>query len=281
MDLKDYIAKKKDLSEGSIKTYFYSLRALHKKVFGDKPIEIHDFDSEKVYDFVKEHNPKVTVAALYFITDNPMYNELMKDNIKKQLAETAKQLKTEKQETNWLETDEINKIYDKLEKQVPHLYKAGDLQEVQQFILLSLLGGKFIEPRRAKDYFDFKIKNIDKDKDNYLEKGILHFNSFKTAKSHGHETITVPKPLMTILRKWIKTNPTDYLLFDRNGNQLTAVTVNQRLNKLFGKQASINMLRHTYLQGKFGDDIDKVKDIKQTFKNMGSSINMFENYVKH
>jgi hypothetical protein len=70
-------------------------------------------------------------------------------------------------------------------------------------------------------------------------------------------------------------------LFDRNGNPLTAVTVNQRLNKLFGKQASINMLRHTFLQGKFGDDIDKVKDIKQTFKNMGSSINMFENYVKH
>jgi len=41
------------------------------------------------------------------------------------------------------------------------------------------------------------------------------------------------------------------------------------------------MLRHTYLQGKFGDDIDKVKDIKQTFKNMGSSIHMFENYIKH
>ena len=58
MDLKDFIAKKKDLSEGSIKTYFYSLRALHKKVFGDKPIELADFDSEKVYDFVKEHNLK-------------------------------------------------------------------------------------------------------------------------------------------------------------------------------------------------------------------------------
>lgn len=281
MDLKDYIAKKKDLSEGSIKTYFYSLRALHKKVFGDKPIEIHDFDSEKVYDFVKEHNPKVTVAALFFITDNPLYNQLMKDNIKQQIAETAKQVKTEKQIKNWLEPQEINDIYDNLEKKVPHLYKSGDLQEVQQFILLSLLGGKFIEPRRSKDYYDFKIKNIDKNKDNYLEKGVLHFNSFKTAPTHGHETITVPKELMTILRKWIKTNPTDYLLFDRNNNQLTAVTINQRLNKLFGKQASINMLRHTYLQGKFGDDIDKVKDIKDTMKNMGSSINMFANYIKH
>ena len=281
MDLKDFIAKKKDLSEGSVKTYFYSLRALHKAVFGDKPIELEDFDNEKVYDYVKKHNPKVTVAALYFITDNPLYNELMKHNIQKQLAETAKQVKTDKQEANWLETQEINDIYDKLAKQVPRLYKEGDLQEVQQYILLSLLGGKFIEPRRAKDYYDFKIKNIDKEKDNYLEKGVLHFNSFKTAKSHGHETIDVPKPLMTILRKWIKNNPTDYLLFDRNEKPLTAVTVNQRLNKIFGKQASINMLRHSYLQGKFGDDIEKVKDIKQTFKNMGSSIHMFENYLKH
>ena len=45
-----------------------------------------------------------------------------------------------------------------------------DFQEIQSFILLSLLGGIFIPPRRAKDMVDFKIKDIDKTKDNYIDK---------------------------------------------------------------------------------------------------------------
>ena len=90
--------------------------------------------------------------------------------------------------------------------------------------------------------------------------------------------IEVPKPLMTILRKWIKNNPTDYLLYDNKHQPLTAVTMNQRFEKMFGKQASVNLLRHTHLSEKFANV--PMQEISQTFQNMGSSVAQFNTYVK-
>ena len=51
---------------------------------------------------------------------------------------------------------------------------------IQSFILLSLLGGLFTPPRRAKDFTDFKVKNIIKTKDDYMDKNQMVFNSFTT-----------------------------------------------------------------------------------------------------
>jgi hypothetical protein len=122
---------------------------------------------------------------------------------------------------------------------------------------------------------------VDKSKNNYLEKGVMKFNSYKTAKCYGTQSVSIPKPLQSILNKWIKVNPTDWLLFDSNQNPLTAVKLNQRLNKLFdGKKISVNALRHSYLTTKFGDTIEKNKAIDQTMADMGSSRAMLTTYVK-
>ena len=43
-------------------------------------------------------------------------------------------------------------------------------KEIQNYIILCVLSGKFIPPRRSKDYVDFKIKDIDPEKDNYINK---------------------------------------------------------------------------------------------------------------
>ena len=53
-----------------------------------------------------------------------------------------------------------------------------DLQTIQQYIILCLLSGIFIAPRRSLDYTEFKISNIDKDTDNYLDKNELVFNKY-------------------------------------------------------------------------------------------------------
>ena len=51
----------------------------------------------------------------------------------------------------------------------------SDLQQIQGYIIMSLLGGIFIPPRRRKDYVDFVIKDIDKSKDNYLDKNKMEY----------------------------------------------------------------------------------------------------------
>ena len=297
--LRDYIRSKRKLSDGSVNTYFYLLKSVWKNVYGDKDIKYDDFNSDAIYDYVKEHRPKTTISALCVVTENPRMRKLMEEELNKARAEKSKQEKTEKQEENWLSTSEIDSKFQELKKKVPAWYKTDDLQDVQQFILLALSGGIFINPRRSKDWFDFKIKNIDYEKDNYmvrekvLEKGdelqfspagkkddVFVFNSYKGSGVKGQQIVRIPKELMKILKKWIAVNPTDYLLYDKNGSPLTAIKINQRFEKMFGRQASVNLLRHTHLTDKFADVNEKMKEIKKTMVGMGSSIQQFETYVK-
>jgi hypothetical protein len=109
----------------------------------------------------------------------------------------------------------------------------------------------------------------------------LIFNSYKTAKCYGEQVVKIPIVLKNILAKWIKINPTDWLLFDTNMNPLSSVKLNQRLNRLFdGKKVGVNQLRHTYLTDRYGETIKKNQEIKNTMTDMGSSANMLTTYIK-
>jgi len=148
----------------------------------------------------------------------------------------------------------------------------NDLQQIQSFIILSLLGGIFIPPRRSKDYVDFVIKDIDKGK-NYIEKHKMYFNSYKTAKTYGCQIIDIPKPLQSIWKKWITItiNPTKTLLFDINMNPLSSVKLNQRINKIFsGRKVSVNALRHSYLTDKYTTHSQVDKEWAKDMAQMGS-----------
>ena len=210
----------------------------------------------------------------------------MLEDIKDYNHEIGKQEKTETQKESWVEGHEVKALWESLKKNANLLYKKThltptDLQQIQSFIIVSLLGGVFVPPRRSKDIVDWKIKNIDKSKDNFLEKTQVHYNSYKTAKTYGEQVVKIPTPLKNILNKWIKVNPTEYLVFDSKFAPLTSVKLNQRLNKLFnGKKVGVNALRHTYLTDKYADTIQKTKDIENDMKEMGSSKNMLTTYVK-
>ena len=290
-DLKDFIKDKRPtLSASSIITYNSILRNLYKRVFGNGDIETKKFDeTSKILEHLKElpsNKRKTILSALVIITDDKKYRELMLEDIKEYNHEIGKQEKSETQKENWVEGADIKTLWANLKRNTDLLYKKAhltqsDLQQIQSFIIVSLLGGVFIPPRRSKDLVDWKTKNIDKAKDNYLDKSSIHYNSYKTAKCYGEQVIPVPTSLKNILAKWIRVNPTDYLLFDTNMNPLTSVKLNQRLNKLFdGKKVGVNALRHTYLTDKYADTIAKNKAIENDMKDMGSSKSMLTTYVK-
>jgi hypothetical protein len=210
----------------------------------------------------------------------------MMSDISSYNKEISKQQKSPAQEENWVETAEIKEVWEDLKKNAELLYKKkelkpADLQHIQNYIIVSLLGGIFCAVRRSKDFCDFVIVDADKKTENYLEKNKMVFNSYKTAKFYGAQELLVPKPLMSILKKWISVNPTKYLLFDTNMNKLTNVKLNQRFNKIFGdKKVSVNNMRHTYLTDKYGDTIAKNKEMDKTMTDMGSSKNMLTTYIK-
>lgn len=288
--IKETIIKMKpNISKSSVSTYNSILKNLYKRIFGDGDVDMSNFDeTTKILSHLKDIEPnkrKTVLSALVVITDNKKYRDQMMKDIEEYKSNESNQLKNEKQTESWVEKDEIVELYDAMTKNVKILYKKkeltmADLQEIQNYIILCILSGIFIPPRRSKDYVDFKIKAIDHEKDNYINKKMFVFNSYKTAKTYQRQEIPIPPELMKILNKWIKINPTDYLLFDINGKKLTNVKITQRLNKIFGKKASVNQLRHSYLSDKYQETIKLNKDMADDMKAMGSSRNQEQIYIK-
>jgi integrase len=288
--IKDEIIKlKPNISQSSVNTYNSILKNLHKRVFIDKDIDLKNFEkTAPIISFLKDLEPskrKTILASLVVITDNKRYRDQMMKDIEEYKSNESKQMKNDKQTDSWVDTSDIDLLLTDLEKNTNTLYKKktlsnSDLQDIQNYIILCVLSGRYIPPRRSKDYVDFKIRDIDKDKDNYIDKKNMIFNSYKTAKTYQRQEIPIPPELLKILNKWIKVNPSDYLLFDSGGNKLSNVKLTQRLNKIFGKKASVNQLRHTYLSNKYQDTIKLNKDMADDMKAMGSSRAQESIYIK-
>ena len=290
-NVKHYISKKRpSLSKSSLTTYSSILRNLYKRVFKDEDYKLDKFENTKpVLAYLSDIPPnrrKTILSALVIITDKKEYRDLMLSDVRDYNKDINKQEKTPAQEASWVSKDDITRIYKELKQNADLIYKkknktTADLQQIQNFIIMAVLGSVFIPPRRSKDYVDFKIKGVHNDNDNYMIKNKFVFNSYKTARTYGRQEVAIPVQLRNIIKKWGTLNPTDYLLFDTNMNQLSAVKLNQRLNKIFGgKKVGVNQLRHTYLTDKYADTIEQKKKVKKDMEEMGSSSSMLNTYVK-
>jgi hypothetical protein len=290
-DIKAYIAKKRPtLSASSITTYASILKNLYKRVFGEGEVNLDQFEkTEPVLKYLADMPPnrrKTILSSLVIITDKKPYRDLMATDVRDYNRDISKQEKTPQQEASWVETADVKAVSEDLKRNADLIMKKknitpSDLQQIQNYIIMCVLGSLYIKPRRSKDFVDFKIRNVDKETDNYMDKNKFVFNSYKTAKTYGKQEVEIPVQLRNIITKWSKINPTDYLLFDANMNKLSSVKLNQRLNRIFdGKKVGVNQLRHTYLTDKFGDTIRKKKELADTMEDMGSSSAMADTYIK-
>jgi len=291
MTLSEIIKKMRpNISDSSIVTYNSILTNLYKKVFNTKDIEPRHFnDTKKIFEYLHNipfNKRKTILSALYIITNNEKYKHMMLEDIKDYNNEVNKQTTNDKQKQTWITTNDITPIFENLKNEYEYLINKKnltkkDMQTIQEFIIVCLYGGMFIAPRRNLDYCLMKIKNIDTKKDNYIHKNSLVFNTYKSSASKGKQEIKLEPTLKSILTKWIKINPTDYLLFDINLNPLTSVKLNQRFNRIFGKNVGVNQLRHTYMSSKYGDTIELNKQMEKDFNDMGSSIIQQKVYIKN
>jgi hypothetical protein len=300
MDFSDEIKKlKPNMSANSIKTYNSLLRSIYKNVFGNSnDVQTKHFtDHKKVMEFLNEKaysTRKTYLAALVCIApDVPEYKEQMFSDIKEYNTETTKSELTTKLENSAINEDEIDSLVDKLKHTADLLMKKkspriADLMDIQNYIIISLYYGHIV-PRRSLDYVDMKYQNYNLQSDNYidLKKSKLVFNKYKTAQKMGKElkgeqTLDIPPSLKKILVKWIALIPKeiDTLLFNSNLEQLTNVTLNQRLNGLFGGKKGVNALRHYYLTSKYKQLMIANEHMAAEMQSMGSSISQAKNYIK-
>lgn len=273
-----------NLATSSVTTYSSMAKNLLKKM--DKPLDYVLKNPKVVLGFLKDSNlntKKSMLAMLVSLTDNDEYRKEMMRVADEVRVQNDKQEKTTKQQENWMDWEEVLQHYALLYKRVLPLWTKTKLTPAEtdalmDVVLLSMY--VLVPPRRSTDYAKFKLRDIDTSKDNYLGKGKLIFNDYKTDKTYGRQEVKVPPKLKTILNKWATKHNNDYLLFDRQGRPLTNSKITLRLNRIFeGKKISSSMLRHIYLTHLYRD-MPALRQMEDTAKDMGHSIDEAMRYAK-
>lgn len=277
-----------ELSDSTLKTYTSIIKSLAKRVFGDE-WSFKDLDDwESIIEDLRSKpvsSRKTALSALYVLTGLQKYNELMREGIEEYKNGVEKQEMNDKQKKSFKTQEEIKEIVEELRKRAELLYKKNnrtvkDVQDIQDFIIVALTSGMFGIPPRRAEWVNFKLSNIDKEKDNYIEGKNFYFNQFKGSAKKGTQVLPIPPPLKKMLNKWMMINPTDWLLHDVKGDKLNASKLHQRHTKLFGKGGSINMLRHSYLSSKYQDTIKLNEQMEKDLEAMGSSKLQEKVYIK-
>jgi hypothetical protein len=242
-----------NLTDSSLVTYSSILHTISKKI-DQNNTDISIFENyEPILELLKDLAPasrKTRLSALFVITGQKIYREQMLEDCKISNDASKEQKKTAKQEESWITMKEVKDIYEHFFKNTTQILsqKQGlNYNVIVNYFLLACLGGVAgIPPRRSMDYAELKVKNYDVNKDNYYKSGIFHFQIYIDIK-------TLAPDVYKLLQKWIKINPTDYLLFGENKNKLTSPQITKRFNMLFNRKASTNILRHAFLSEKYKD----------------------------
>lgn len=281
-----------DLSEKSIKTYVSLLWNMYKNIFDSGEVDLDKFNNcETFLNYLENFQPskrKTYLASLVILTGNNNYRTLMLEDIKHYNENLKKQEKDEKQEQNWLTSEEINSFLEKykiianelLLKPIQDL-TPKEFQEIQNYIILCLTSGIYFQPRRSLDWTEMKISNFDLESDNYIIRNKKHyklyFNVYKTNKKYGLQTITLNDELKEIIDTWINLLQTKYpdcewLFIDKNCNKLDPSKLNQRFHKIFGKKASTNIIRHSYVSSKYKNIEHMIADSEAMSHNLQTHI---------
>jgi integrase len=286
-----------DLSLGSLRTYNSIISNLAKQLNTkfDSPKDVCK-NHKQILDHLKDVNPKLRktrLSALVVFCDKEnkevadKFRDLMLDDGKKADDEMKEQKMNDKQKESMIPYNEVMDMYYKLEKEVSPLLKMDKLDKnqfhrVQMYVLLSCL--LLIPPRRSLDYTEFKIKNVDKEKDNYMtvikRKPYFVFNVYKTAKKYKQQQVEIPNKLKLIIDKWTKLNPSDYLLVNtRMTDKINPTQLTNLLYGFFNKPISTSILRHIYLSHVY-KDVPEIKKMEERAEAMGHSMDQALEYVK-
>lgn len=196
----------------------------------------------------------------------------LRDEIVEERGDTKE--KTEKEEKNWIDWEDVIAKRDEYELAVEKFedektITAEQYETLLAYLILCLY--TYIAPRRNADFQKMVVvrqwnESMPENKnylDLYGQKFI--FNVYKTVKFYGQQIIAIPEDseLREAIIVYLKHNPgykssknksVEFpFLMKQDGTPLTVVNAITRiLNRVFGRNVGVSMLRHSYLSQKYG-----------------------------
>jgi integrase len=295
----------KKLSESSIKTYIRNLEKLN-----NGPLKNLNFlkDIPVILDKLKDYKENTKRSYLISIVSAlgldkstkqkenlyKHYFDLMMEKNKEKRQEESKNEKTDTQEKNWLDWDQVVKVFHDVQDKVKPLFNQKTVTEREYNAILSfmVLALYVLIPPRRNEFQNMVITHAPRGEDvNYLDidKRQFIFNVFKTFKKEGKVVLDIPKELFQIIEMYMKFHPllkkklaknavVPFLVYS-DGEPLDKVnSITRILNRIFGKSIGSSMLRHSYVSSKYGAVNE---EMKEDAKNMSHSLGMQKNYIKN
>ena len=272
-----------ELKESSIKNYLSNLRSLYRNVFGDDRYLLDNFnDTAPILDYISQKplpSQHSILSYLFVLTGNPVYQQEMKRIKPSIVAQVETREPVDEEHTTT--PQEIKNIFKQLKKRSAEIYTSGiytkdTLLELQNTILVALMGNLYIPPRRSMDYVEMLL-NDKNDSKNYMEGDELVFNVYKTAKTYGQQRVKLPAPLIKLIADYRQVSPYEYLFTGYHGKQLHSIT--PRLTELFGHPVGVNSMRRSSTH-QFEQFAEQQPSVKKHMKGMGSSVAVLNHYCR-
>jgi len=281
---------KNELSNATKNTYTSQIFNTFKRMFPNEetfnPSLFNIENIKKHVENLKNINSRKTIySALMQVVDKKT-KEAILPLMLTEINTYTQQIEAGVPSKNMITLKQIKRVFNELKREHGDKLKEKkdlstfELWGLQKLMVVATVAGLFVPPRR-NEWLLMKIKDIDKDKDNYIDhnKKEFVFNTFKTSKSYGQQRVQIPDKLYKLLILYIKRKilNSDYLFSQRRGEPFISATFSQFLNSIFRDYGSIssNSFRHAFLTEKYGNTKTLTKDLK----NMGTSIKQLDTYV--
>ena len=218
------------------------MRELNKKY--DKPRTIKT-KIEAIKTLLLNHNGESKLRDFYVEQSNI---------IRKQVENIVNENKlTTKEKDNIVEWKDIVDIKDKLIK-LDHKIIYQFIVEEKLFLRLAI--------------FDIKLKNFDKDNDNYIKDDKLVMNDFKNVKSYGSQIFKLKKSTLDLINQ-VKGDKLFNLTIDQKKR-----FINNMFKKYLQKPINNNLLRKIYINEVMKDKLTN-NEIKTKARRMLNSYDMW------
>lgn len=276
-------ANRPELKESSIKNYTSNLKSLYRTVFGNDLYKLEYFNETRpILEHVHQRPLSSQMALLSYLvvlTGNPVYQQEMKRM--KEMRDQQVEAREPPDEEHTTSPEEIKEVFKRLKKKSTKIYKEGEytperLLDLQNTILVALMGNLYIPPRRSMDYVEMLLHSKRDDK-NYLDGNDLVFNVYKTSRTYGQQRVKMPAALKKLITEYQRVSPYEYLFTGLHGKPLHSIT--PRLTELFGHPVGVNSMRRNSTQ-QFEEFADQQPTVKTHMKGMGSSVGMLNHYCR-
>ena len=279
----------KDLSPSSARTYASVLKTMMGKLEMDSEITDKNISKnlKKIIAYAKQkplkQRKQLLSALLLFVKENvkvsEQFREIMQTASEEDKEQSRKQELTDNQKRSWMDWKDIINVRSKLENSIKSLWDEkklsnSEFQLLQDYVIVCLYS--YNPPRRAVDYCLMRKGEPRSNKENGItrkgSKMFFKFNTYKTAKDYGSQSIPVESELRDILIKWIKINPCEWLLVGNGCSHMTSSMLSHRLSRIFNKPGfGVNILRHAYVSDVALKNMPFLNKIEDTAEKLGHS----------